>query len=204
MPPPPAGAKDRGCHLGAPGSPGSISLSSGHPGLEGKGVRRFFPRNQGAGECPHLCDCGWGQQKSPRDRSAATEDGRAWWCISSRARARVCICAEACVCARASVRVCFRGRCVRGYVTEALSGANKPQWCNRRLAGPLRGKEGQRKQPAASVPHPPQAGPGQHSPSGPPCPPYAPGAGLGGAMVKAKEAKAGGHRAVPGVDIHSS
>lgn len=42
----------------------------------------------------------------------------------------------------ASVRTCLRGGCVGRYVTEALPGANKPQWCNHRPAGAPEGKEG--------------------------------------------------------------
>ena len=42
----------------------------------------------------------------------------------------------------ATVRTCLRGGCAGRYVTEALPGANKPQWCNHRPAGAPEGKEG--------------------------------------------------------------
>lgn len=59
------------------------------------------------------------------------------------------------------VGVPVSGRLCGRYVMEALPGASKPQWCNRRLAGPPGGKEGKCKH-ILGLPLPPQqAWPGQ-------------------------------------------
>ena len=102
--------------------------------------------------------------------------------------------------------MCLRSRCVRGYVRKTLPGANKPQWCNRRLAGPPEGKEGKCKHRAGPVSHPPQAGPGQRSPSGPPFPlPQALCAGLGWGDSGGQRGQGQGvTRTLQGVDIPSS
>ena len=81
----------------------------------------------------------------------------------------VCVCVCVCVCVSdhvpVSVRVCFRGGCVRRYVMEALPGASKPQWCNCRPARPPEGKEGKCKHHSGPFPCLPRAGPAQSSSS---------------------------------------
>lgn len=110
----------------------------------------------------------------------------------------VYVCRSVCQC----VCVCLRGRCVRGYVREALPGANKPQWYNRRPAGPPEGKDGKHEQHAGLTRHrralDSTALPALHSHHLKPC-----GLACEGVIMEAEESKAGAHGSPTGVDIPS-